>query len=851
MGRARTAAGKDSRRSRREPRRSASRRTCGLPRPGLRFRVHRSFRSLVDDVGGLLSDGVDRADDEEAGDLREHRGVDDAQALRAVDLELRVDDAAILWVADLARARGVMPPGVVLDELGDLPGTAHVLARQLLLGDESPLAQLRGQAAHELDGLDDRLEVLHAFVRPLGQVAEVDLGRVARIGRLQPHRARAVLRVRLEDGPGEVVQLLREEPRVAGEVAFEQAEKRKDEEVGEGTLGQRLLDHCDHRAVRRVDAGPLRLPLGVLRIAGRELGALQHRPFLELHPVDDGDFVAVLQVRADARQVDEALDIDVLMLEVLPRPDAGEHEELRRIERAAGEDDLARDPDVALLARAGARVRGGAGEARGLEVLDAGGALVLVEDDAGRQRVELDEELVGMLLHHVEHALAGAVAGAVLHRQRRVADAGRVALDEAPVVRIALAEDEPFEALDQRAAELLEAGRERLDEEVLHLLALDRRLRDLDLGVQPATEAVPRRIDAREVVDPAPDVAVMAVLEALKILAHLLRRPRPVAGQVGDVLPVGGVRIDGDESVVRRAAAEGAGARVEHAVDRLAVVRLVVLVVLLRELRIFVVLDPEVPLHRVVLGGDVGDARVGGVGGEAVLFRERVAALELARIAARFEQQHRVAVLGEAGGDGAAARSRSDYDVLIGVGHRPQNVFRNAIRAFLSASVSPGSPSLAGRKSVPKYCPRLTTKSVHLLAPSMSGTSGLNVCSTCASLGSLGSALNALPILCTTGSVDLKPSGPTLRFDSRLTGVPFGIGPMLSPSSPKTFGKSHWTRPRKGRPTATRSGGRYPRGTLRRVRSVVRSIHPGAILPDFVTNVAPGGFERRRSGQSI
>src|ERR1041385_7133462 len=136
MGNARTAAGRGSRRSPRGPRRSAIRRTSGLPRPGLRFRVHRSFRSLVDDVGGLLSDGVDRGNDEEAGDLREHRGVDDAQALRTVDLELRVDDAALLGIADGAGARGVMAPGVVLDELGDLPGTAHVLARQLLLGDE-------------------------------------------------------------------------------------------------------------------------------------------------------------------------------------------------------------------------------------------------------------------------------------------------------------------------------------------------------------------------------------------------------------------------------------------------------------------------------------------------------------------------------------------------------------------------------------------------------------------------------------------------------------------------------------------------------------------------------------------
>src|SRR5205823_14707452 len=140
------------------------------------------------------------------------------------------------------------------------------------------------------------------------------------------------------------------------------------------------------------------------------------------------------------------------------------------------------------------------------------------------QRVELEEELVGMSLFHVEHPLARAVAGVFLRRQRRIADAGGVALDEAPVVRVALAEDQPFEALEEGAAQSAEARGDRPDEEILELFALDRRLRDLLLDMQPAAEAVLRRIEPRQVVDPAPDRPVLAVLQALKVLAHVLRR---------------------------------------------------------------------------------------------------------------------------------------------------------------------------------------------------------------------------------------------------------------------------------------------------------------------------------------
>lgn len=58
---------------------------------------------------------------------------------------------------------------------------------------------------------------------------------------------------------------------------------------------------------------------------------------------------------------------------------------------------------------------------------------------------------------------------------------------------------------------------------------------------------------------------VLAALHLLEVGAHLARRPRIVTRQRGDVVPVAIMRIDGDQSIVRSAAAESASPRVEDA----------------------------------------------------------------------------------------------------------------------------------------------------------------------------------------------------------------------------------------------------------------------------------------------
>src|SRR5215831_18688687 len=65
-----------------------------------------------DAVGCLFRDHVDRAHDEETGNSRKYRRVDDAQSARSVNLKVRIDDAAMLARPDRAGAARMVAPGV-------------------------------------------------------------------------------------------------------------------------------------------------------------------------------------------------------------------------------------------------------------------------------------------------------------------------------------------------------------------------------------------------------------------------------------------------------------------------------------------------------------------------------------------------------------------------------------------------------------------------------------------------------------------------------------------------------------------------------------------------------------------
>src|SRR5579872_5203317 len=84
-------------------------------------------------LAGLLADHVDRRHDEEAGDVREDRGVDDPQSARPVDTEGAVDHRhRVRPRPHLAGAGGMVAPGFVLDELPDLVPRPHLLAGDYL-----------------------------------------------------------------------------------------------------------------------------------------------------------------------------------------------------------------------------------------------------------------------------------------------------------------------------------------------------------------------------------------------------------------------------------------------------------------------------------------------------------------------------------------------------------------------------------------------------------------------------------------------------------------------------------------------------------------------------------------------
>src|SRR3954447_18019041 len=97
---------------------------------------------------------------------------------------------------------------------------------------------------------------------------------------------------------------------------------------------------------------------------------------LEGHAVDDADLVAVLQVPADPREVDP--DPDAEALQHRPGADAGEHQELRGVDRPAGQDRLAAAVRLPELA---GRLRGrrmGSVKPPPLQILDAEGPAALV-----------------------------------------------------------------------------------------------------------------------------------------------------------------------------------------------------------------------------------------------------------------------------------------------------------------------------------------------------------------------------------------------------------------------------------------------------------------------------------------
>ena len=120
--------------------------------------------------------------------------------------------------------------------------------------------------------------------------------------------------------------------------------------------------------------------------------------------------------------------------------DAGEHQQLRRVEGAAGENDLARGKHLARLAGlARSDAACGAVEAFAVLVLHTDRALLGIEQHARRQRVQLNLQPFRMPFRDIEHPLARADALMIPGRERRVAKTDGIVRHHPPVVGVELA----------------------------------------------------------------------------------------------------------------------------------------------------------------------------------------------------------------------------------------------------------------------------------------------------------------------------------------------------------------------------------------------------------------------------
>src|SRR5215831_7650248 len=89
---------------------------------------------------------------------------------------------------------------------------------------------------------------------------------------------------------------------------------------------------------------------------------------------------------------------------------------------------------------------------------------------------------------------------------------------------------------------------------------------------------------------------ILASLDELKILPHLVRRPRVVAGQHSDAIPVTLVRVHGDHGIVSRTASQRPGPRVPDSLSSFISLGIVVLTIVVR-----VMPDEIVPLQVLIL----------------------------------------------------------------------------------------------------------------------------------------------------------------------------------------------------------------------------------------------------------
>src|SRR5882762_2433626 len=214
-----------------------------------------------------------------------------------------------------------MAPGVAAHEIPEIAVRPDMVTRVLLFGDQPLPLQLRRRAANELDAFDDRVQVLSLCIVALLEIPEIDAGGLAWIRRAQGHLAGPVARVRLEDRPGEIVEMIGDRPRVPWKISLELPEHRHAVKIGERARGSGAGHHAEDHAVARID---VRTPVGPVTVLGIPLGKLGRRedlPVVEVHAVHHADLVAILEVPSHTWEIHP--DGDAVALPRLARPDPG------------------------------------------------------------------------------------------------------------------------------------------------------------------------------------------------------------------------------------------------------------------------------------------------------------------------------------------------------------------------------------------------------------------------------------------------------------------------------------------------------------------------------------------------
>src|SRR6266851_8198136 len=223
-----------------------------------------------------------------------------------------------------------------------------MLSGQFFFRDEPLFFQVRCQTADKLDAVDNRIQVLTLRIAALLEVAKIYGWHIARVGGTQGYLARAVVRMRFEYRPCQIVQVLGYQRRIGGKVTAKHAEQGETEQIGERSLRRGSLDYRQARSVGHIYSRASACPLLIHWIASTVFGALEHSPVIEVHPVDDANFVAILQVLPNPGQ--SRPNLNPKPFKNFARPNPGKHQELRSVERAARKNHLTRRINLVPLA---------------------------------------------------------------------------------------------------------------------------------------------------------------------------------------------------------------------------------------------------------------------------------------------------------------------------------------------------------------------------------------------------------------------------------------------------------------------------------------------------------------------